>query len=151
MYNIFNKCKYQGLLVFIYLYVWTDGISIILWLLLLGYAQHLSLHSRGLEIDPSFLNLILLFHCSAPSSFEYQFKKDLPLLYKYFQEAPVGTVWFMMTNTVFVQGLHYLKSLVNPSLECTKLIDMIVIATNSWFNAILSIKAEFNSDCLNFP
>ncbi|KAJ4808683.1 Sterol 3-beta-glucosyltransferase [Rhynchospora pubera] len=29
---------------------------------------------------------------SAPSSFEYQFKKDLPLLYQYFQEAPVGTV-----------------------------------------------------------
>ncbi|XP_078176888.1 UDP-Glycosyltransferase superfamily protein [Carex rostrata] len=29
---------------------------------------------------------------SAPSSFEYRFKKDLPLLYKYFQEAPVGMV-----------------------------------------------------------
>lgn len=31
-------------------------------------------------------------HASAPSSFERQFRNELPLLYKYLQEAPTGKV-----------------------------------------------------------
>ncbi|XP_060667250.1 uncharacterized protein LOC132799442 [Ziziphus jujuba] len=32
--------------------------------------------------------------CSAPSSFERQFKKELPLLYKYLQESPSKKVYW---------------------------------------------------------
>lgn len=39
--------------------------------------------------------------CSAPSSFECQFRKELPLLYEYLQEAPTNKVFLTSLGRIF--------------------------------------------------